>query len=90
LFLFLLLLLVSRSDDTNRVCFALVAHYAMLADPDARSKLVLNKRLATGLLQLVATRGGQDSKWVSACWVRCYWQLQGTLVCCCVAVSSSG
>jgi hypothetical protein len=42
-----------------------MAHYALLGDPAACSRLIMNKRLASGLLTAVAARGSRDSKWVS-------------------------
>jgi hypothetical protein len=52
------------SDDPMRGCFALMAHYALLSDPAACTRLILNKRLASGLLTAVAARGCRDSNWV--------------------------
>lgn len=52
------------SDDKHRVCFSLIAQFAMLSDPPAAHKLVLNERLASGLLTLVACRVNRDEAWV--------------------------
>jgi hypothetical protein len=56
------------SDDKHRASYSLMAHYALLSDPMSCGKLVANKRLASGLLSVVATRGAKDSRWVSMCW----------------------
>lgn len=53
------------SEDRHRASYSLMAHYALLSDPASRSRLIANKRLATGLLSAVTTRGAKDPRWVS-------------------------
>lgn len=55
------------SDDKHRASYSLMAHYALLSDPTSCAKVVANKRLASGLLSVVAARGAKDSRWVSVC-----------------------
>jgi len=56
---------LSSDGDMHRTCFALMATWALLNDPAACSQLIANKRLASGLLGVVAGRGSRDKKWVS-------------------------
>lgn len=56
---------VSSDDDMHRTCFALMATWSLLKDPAACSQLIANKRLASGLMSVVAGRGSRDKKWVS-------------------------
>jgi hypothetical protein len=75
-------LLATLSEDTGRAGHALIAQYAMLVDPVACSKLVANMRLATGLFNLVASKGGgKDNKWVSLGQLICSWQVLTHMVC---------